>query len=58
MSAVIADVLVAVQALRAANLIWSAVRFRATLMEEKLEPEVFHLNPQKSNTPTYWNIMK
>lgn len=27
-------------------------------MEEKLEPEVFHLNPEKSNTQAYRNMMR
>lgn len=47
-----------VQALRAAKFVWSAVRFRAALLDEKLEPEVFHLNPEKTKTPRYTKAMR
>ncbi|XP_060803793.1 carnitine O-palmitoyltransferase 2, mitochondrial [Amyelois transitella] len=38
------------QLVRATNLLISAVRFRESLKEQILEPEVYHLNPKKSNT--------
>jgi len=44
--------------MRAANFIWSAVRFRASLLDEQLEPEVYHLNPAKTNNLKYRKLMK
>lgn len=41
------------QVLRAANLLTSAVRFMLSLRERILEPEVYHMNPKKSNTETF-----
>ncbi|RZF36006.1 hypothetical protein LSTR_LSTR005822 [Laodelphax striatellus] len=38
------------QLLRATNLVVSSVRFLRSLRENLLEPEVFHLNPKKSDT--------
>ncbi|KAI5636156.1 choline/Carnitine o-acyltransferase domain-containing protein [Phthorimaea operculella] len=44
------------QLLRASNLLTSAVRFMLSLREQILEPEVFHLNPKKSNTPLFRTV--
>lgn len=38
---------------RASNMIISALRFRRSLLEGKASPEVFHLNPKKSDTLSY-----
>ena len=34
-------------------MIISAVRFRSTLRDGLLKPEIFHLNPARSQTPLY-----
>eukprot|EP00731_Ephydatia_muelleri_P037937 Em0604g4a len=39
------------------NLIYSAVRFRNSLADGKLEPEVYHLNPEKSDTEMFRNVI-
>lgn len=39
--------------IRAANMIISALRFRRSLTENLASPEVFHLNPSKSDTKNY-----
>lgn len=44
------------QLLRAANLLTSAVRFMLSLRERILEPEVYHLNPKKSDTGTFRTV--
>ncbi|XP_071081825.1 carnitine O-palmitoyltransferase 2, mitochondrial-like [Haliotis cracherodii] len=41
------------QLVRATNMIASSVRFMKTLKAEVLEPEVFHLNAAKSDTPQF-----
>lgn len=41
------------QLIRASNLLVSASRFALSLREQILEPEVFHLNPKKSNTQMF-----
>ena len=46
------------QADRVANFIRSAVKFRASPLANKLEVEVFHLNPQHSNTQHFRNIVR
>lgn len=46
------------QLLRAANLLVSAVRFMLSLREGILEPEVFHMNPKKSNTPMFRTVTR
>ena len=46
------------QLLRTSNMIISAMRFRRSLMEELLEPEVFHMNPTKSDTKLYKNVIQ
>ncbi|CAG9129159.1 unnamed protein product [Plutella xylostella] len=44
------------QLLRAANLLTSAVRFMLSLRDRVLEPEVYHMNPKKSNTPMFRTV--
>ncbi|XP_045534518.1 carnitine O-palmitoyltransferase 2, mitochondrial [Papilio machaon] len=44
------------QLVRATNLLISAVRFMNSLRENILEPEVFHLQPRKSNTPLFRKV--
>ncbi|KAM6921207.1 LOW QUALITY PROTEIN: carnitine O-palmitoyltransferase 2, mitochondrial [Xenentodon cancila] len=45
------------QLVRSANMVCSAVRFMKTLRAGLLEPEVFHLNPAKSNTDRFKNFI-
>lgn len=44
------------QLVRATNLLISAVRFMLSLRNQILEPEVFHLNPKKSNTQLFRTV--
>ncbi|XP_075974466.1 carnitine palmitoyltransferase 2 [Anticarsia gemmatalis] len=44
------------QLIRSTNMLISAVRFMLSLREQILEPEVYHLNPKKSNTPLFRNV--
>lgn len=46
------------QLIRATNLLISAVRFMCSLREQILEPEVYHLNPKKSNTHFFRTITR
>ncbi|KAL4660088.1 carnitine O-palmitoyltransferase 2, mitochondrial [Arapaima gigas] len=46
------------QLLRAANMVCSAVRFMKTLRAGYLEPEVFHLNPAKSDTESFKKLIR
>lgn len=46
------------QLLRATNMVCSAVRFMKTLRAGLLEPEVFHLNPVKSDTDSFKNFIR
>ncbi|KAM9108779.1 carnitine O-palmitoyltransferase 2, mitochondrial isoform 3-T3 [Megaptera novaeangliae] len=46
------------QLTRATNLTVSAVRFLKTLRADLLEPEVFHLNPAKSDTDTFKRLIR
>ncbi|KAM4549279.1 carnitine O-palmitoyltransferase 2, mitochondrial [Odontesthes bonariensis] len=46
------------QLVRSANMVCSAVRFMKTLRAGLLEPEVFHLNPAKSNTDTFKKLIR
>ncbi|XP_030741922.1 carnitine O-palmitoyltransferase 2, mitochondrial [Echinops telfairi] len=46
------------QLTRATNLTVSAVRFLKTLRASLLEPEVFHLNPAKSDTKTFRRLIR
>lgn len=41
------------QLVRAANVVCSAARFMKTLQSGFLEPDVFHLNPSKTNTKSF-----
>ena len=43
---------------RAANVIWSSVRFKLALQDGVLAPEVFHLQPQKSDVDWFKNIIR
>ena len=47
------------QAVRAANIIISSMRFFNSLKDEILVPEIFHLDPKKTDTPEFRSkIMK
>lgn len=46
------------QLVRAANIVCSAVRFMKTLRAGLLEPEVFHLNPAKSDTAQFKKLIR
>lgn len=45
------------QLTRTTNLVVSSLRFMRSLREQQLEPEVFHMNPQKSDTDRYRWVM-
>ena len=44
------------QLLRTTNLVISSLRFMKSLRAKILEPEVFHMNPAKSDTPTFRTV--
>lgn len=46
------------QADRAVNFIRAAVLFRNSLVDGLLEPDVFHLAPQKSDTELFRNVVR
>ncbi|XP_029634050.1 carnitine O-palmitoyltransferase 2, mitochondrial [Octopus sinensis] len=46
------------QLIRATNIIFSSLRFMKSLEEETLEPEVFHLNPKKSDTEMFRKVVR
>lgn len=46
------------QLVRAANLVTSSLRFRKSLNANVLEPMVYHLNPAKSDSPFYRDVMR
>ncbi|XP_017289800.1 carnitine O-palmitoyltransferase 2, mitochondrial [Kryptolebias marmoratus] len=46
------------QLVRSTNMVCSAVRFMKTLRAGLLEPEVFHLNPAKSDTHRFKNFIR
>lgn len=46
------------QLIRATNMLTSAVRFMLSLREQILEPEVYHLNPKKSDTETFRSVVR
>ncbi|XP_068632490.1 carnitine O-palmitoyltransferase 2, mitochondrial [Battus philenor] len=46
------------QLIRATNLLISAVRFMNSLRNQILEPEVFHLQPKKSNTTLFRRVTR
>lgn len=43
--------------IRSTNMVISALRFRRSLVENVLTPEIFHLNPAKSDTPFYRKVV-
>lgn len=43
---------------RSAHLLISTLRLLKSYQANILKPEVFHLQPTKTNTPTYWNRVK
>lgn len=45
------------QLTRTANLVITSLRFMRSLREEVLEPEVYHMNPKKSDTERYRKIL-
>lgn len=45
------------QLTRTANLVITSLRFMRSLREELLEPEVYHMNPKKSDTERYGKIL-
>lgn len=45
------------QLTRTTNLVVSSLRFMRSLREEVLEPEVYHMNPKKSDTERYRSIL-
>ncbi|XP_072026451.1 carnitine O-palmitoyltransferase 2, mitochondrial-like isoform X2 [Amphiura filiformis] len=46
------------QLIRATNLTVAALKFMKTLRANKLDPEVFHLNPAKTDTPGFKKIAR
>ncbi|XP_072181875.1 carnitine O-palmitoyltransferase 2, mitochondrial-like [Diadema setosum] len=46
------------QLIRSTNLVVSAMRFMKTIRSSKLEPEVYHLNPKKSDTQSFRKIAR
>ncbi|XP_007944109.1 carnitine O-palmitoyltransferase 2, mitochondrial [Orycteropus afer afer] len=46
------------QVTRATNMTMSAIRFLKTFQASLLEPEVFHLNPDKSDTDTFKRLIR
>ncbi|KAL9924930.1 carnitine O-palmitoyltransferase 2, mitochondrial [Glossina fuscipes] len=46
------------QLIRGANLIISSLRYWRSLLDGQLEPEVFHMNPKKSDTESYRQWMR
>lgn len=47
-----------VQLVKATNLVISSMRFFKSLKNNMLEPEVFHLNPKKSDTNLFRNVTR
>ena len=47
-----------IQVTRITNFLVSSIRFAKSLRENALEPEVFHLNPEKSDTPQFRNFVR
>lgn len=46
------------QLLRATNMLVASLRFQRSLKDSILEPEVFHLNPEKSDIPRFRKVMR
>ena len=45
-------------AMRAANMLVSSLRFMKSMKEDILLPDVFHMNPQKTNNADFWRKVK
>ncbi|CAH8455086.1 unnamed protein product [Dicrocoelium dendriticum] len=45
-------------AIRATNLLYHVISFCQLLRANKLEPDIFHLNPQKSKTPLFYRTVR
>ncbi len=45
------------KAIRATNFLISSLRFRNSFRANKLKPEIFHLNPEKSDTVLFQRLM-
>jgi carnitine O-palmitoyltransferase 2 len=45
------------QAIRATNMLISSIRFMKSLRSNNLKPEIFHLNPEKSDTVFFQKLM-
>lgn len=46
------------KAIRASNFLISSARFLKSLRSNKLKPEIFHLNPEKSDTVLFQRLMR
>lgn len=46
------------QLIRSTNLLISAIRFMLSLRQQILEPEVYHMNPKKSNTDLFRTVTR
>lgn len=46
------------QTVRATNFLISSLRLLKSLRANNLEPEIFHLNAEKSNTQTFKRLMR
>ncbi len=46
------------QAIRATNILVSSVRFMKSLRANQLKPEIFHLDPKKSDTVNFQRLMR
>ncbi|XP_063217851.1 carnitine O-palmitoyltransferase 2, mitochondrial [Bacillus rossius redtenbacheri] len=46
------------QLIRATNMLISSLRFMKSLQAGILKPEVFHLNPKKSDTPLFYTVTR
>jgi carnitine O-palmitoyltransferase 2 len=44
------------QLIKASNMLISATRFMCSLRKHILEPEIYHMNPKKSNTQLFRNV--
>ena len=48
----------ALQADRATNFVNAAVRFCNSLMDDKLNPEIYHMNPERTDTDWFKTYCK
>ena len=51
-------VVFSLQLIRATNMIVSAMRFKLSLDETLLEPDIFHLKPHLSSSPWFKNVIR